>query len=236
MTGTQSYVGQELDVFARAENWKRYWAAQIRSYVQGHVLEVGAGLGASTHFLAGPQIASWTCLEPDPALVSRMRERFRDQPGMAHCQIEIGTTATLRADRRFDSILYLDVLEHIEDDRQELVRASALLQAGGTIIVLAPAHQWLYAPFDRAVGHVRRYNRAALSACSPPDCRLIRMVYLDSVGMLASLGNRFLLRQANPTLNHILFWDRFLVPPSRLLDWLTMYKLGKSILGVWKKA
>ncbi len=230
------YVGKELDVFAHAVNWKKYWSSEIRPYLAGDVLEVGAGLGANTEFLKSSRASSWTCIEPDPELVPRMRERFMAQPSLVDCHIETGTTETLGSDCQFDAILYIDVLEHIENDREEMTRASRLLRKGGRIVVLSPAHPWLYTPFDRSIGHFRRYDKASLSSCSPSGCKIERLVYLDSAGMLASTGNRLFLQQAMPDLKQILFWDRFLVPFSRLLDPLTLYLIGKSILGIWSKA
>ena len=229
------YVGKELDVFAHAINWKKYWSSEIRPYLTGDVLEVGAGLGANTEFLKSHRACSWTCLEPDPDLVYRMRSKLMTQPRLADCRIETGTTETLGSESRFDTIIYIDVLEHIEKDREEMARASRLLRSGGRIIVVAPAHQWLYTSFDRAIGHLRRYNRSSLSACSPSDCDIVRFVYLDSAGMLASVSNRLFLQQAAPDLKQILLWDRFLVPSSRLLDRLTLHLIGKSILGIWRK-
>jgi len=229
------YVGQELDVFAHATNWKEYWSSQIRESVSGDVLEVGAGIGANTEILWNEGVTSWTCLEPDPALADRMRSRFQARSDLATCKVVVGTIETMGSNPQFDAIMYIDVLEHIADDRAELARASSSLRAGGRIVVLAPAHQWLYTPFDRAIGHVRRYEKTTLSACTPSDCHLERLLYLDSVGMLASLGNRLFLHQAEPALTQILFWDRFLVPFSRFADQIAFHAIGKSILGIWKK-
>ena len=231
---TQPYVGHELDIFRHAKNWKEYWSSQIGAYVRGDVLEVGAGLGANTEFLLSSRVSSWTCLEPDPELGERMRRLFAEHPSLARCRVETGSTETFSTRTRFHVVLYVDVLEHIPDDRRELARASALLLPGGTIIVLAPAHQWLYTPFDKAIGHQRRYNKDRLSACTPSDCVIIELMYLDSVGILASLGN-CLARQATPQLRHILFWDRVLVPSSRWVDAFTSYRIGKSIVGIWRK-
>lgn len=230
-----SYIGQELEIFEHARNWKKYWSSEIRPYLSGNVLEVGAGFGANTELLKSPRISSWTCLEPDAALVEKMRSRFENQPHLSDCRIEIGTTETLSVGNQFDGILYIDVLEHIEADREELERASRLLREGGRVVVLAPAHQWLYTAFDRAIGHFRRYDKSSLSACMPSDGTIMRLNYLDSVGMVASLANRFLLRKAQPSLEQILFWDSFLVPPSRYMDRLTLNRIGKSVLCVWRK-
>jgi SAM-dependent methyltransferase len=228
-----SYPGSELELFAHASNWKKYLASQIRPYLTGNVLEVGAGLGANFPYLDSDSVSSWTCLEPDPELFSQMRNRFI--PSSAKRHFECGTIERLGSEPRFDAILYIDVLEHIENDREELARASRLLQRNGRIVVLVPAHQWLYTPFDRAIGHWRRYQRSTLTACSPKDCGLVQLRYMDSAGMLASIGNRLFLRQATPALKQILFWDRFLVRTSRLTDLLTFHRIGKSLLAIWEK-
>jgi SAM-dependent methyltransferase len=230
-----NYVGQELDTFAHARNWKRYWSREIGPYLAGDILEVGAGLGANTEFLLTDRIASWVSLEPDLELAARMRSLLAERVELSKCVVEVGTTGSIDQSARFDGILYIDVLEHIEDDSAELARASKLLKKGGKIVVLAPAHQWLYTPFDRAIGHFRRYDRERLSACNPPQCALRRICYLDSAGVLASAGNRLFLNQADPDLRQILFWHRFLVPISRVLDPLTFHAIGKSVLAIWER-
>jgi SAM-dependent methyltransferase len=229
------YIGQELEVFAYAVTWKAYYASEIRTYLAGDVLEVGAGLGANTQLLKSPRAISWTCLEPDEELADRMRERFTTDPNLMNCCVQIGTTEDLGCGQRFDAIAYIDVLEHIADDRAELQRAARLLRKHGKIVVVAPAHQWLYTPFDRAIGHYRRYNAVQLRSCTPAGCTVARISYLDSAGMIASGANRLLLREAVPGLRQILVWDRVLVPLSKILDRFTFHLLGKTILGVWTK-
>jgi hypothetical protein len=106
------------------------------------------------------------------------------------------------------------------------------------VVVLAPAHQSLYSPFDRAIGHFRRYDRASLAAAAEPvrELALERLFYLDGAGLIASLANRVLLRQSSPSLAQIRTWDRVLVPASRVLDVLAFHRIGKSIVGVWRRA
>ena len=82
----------------------------------GDVLEVGAGIGATCRTLINERVARWTCLEPDPELAKRIP---RDGP-MARCEVRVGTLEELPRDRRFDAILYLDVIEHIVDDAAPL--------------------------------------------------------------------------------------------------------------------
>jgi SAM-dependent methyltransferase len=223
------YAGSELELFEKARNWKAYWRAQIAGFVRGEVLEVGAGIGANTLTLADLAYERWTCLEPDAALAARITL----PPGGRH-QLAVGTIGDLPAEAEFDAILYIDVLEHIQDDHAEMARAAARLKPGGALIVLAPAHPFLFTPFDRAIGHFRRYTRASLHQAAPATLSREKLVYLDAAGMLASAANRLLLQSAMPTEGQILTWDRLLVPVSRLIDPLLAGRVGKSVLGVWR--
>jgi SAM-dependent methyltransferase len=235
MESTLNYVGNELDVFSHAKNWKSYWGGFLSSYLGAEVLEVGAGIGANTELLCSDRQSRWVCLEPDRALVQRLSNHLKNHPRQAAIEARQGTLAAVSSEEAFDTILYIDVLEHIKDDRQEMERAGRLLRRGGSLIVLAPAHQWLYSPFDKSIGHYRRYSRKSLAAVAPNSLKMRRLIYLDSVGMLASSANALLLRQAMPTLRQIQFWDRWLVPMSRRIDAKIGFSLGKSVVGVWVK-
>ena len=142
-----------------------------------------------------------------------------------------------RMDKAIDEAEARDELkiEHIELDAEELRVAATRLSPAGAVVVLSPAHQWLYTPFDKAIGHFRRYSRTTLAGLSPPGLELVRLRYLDSVGLLASLSNALLLRQAMPTMRQVAFWDRVLVPVSTVVDPLSGYRLGKSVLAVWRR-
>ena len=229
------YVGSELDLFAAAENWKRYWSGAVREHLWGRVLEVGAGIGANVPHLFTGQVERMVLLEPDPDLFARLAERvgaeFPDAVTLVH-----GTLAALPKDQDFDAVVYIDVLEHIADDAGELTAAAARLRQRGRIVVLAPAHQFLFSEFDRAIGHFRRYDARSLARLGPPGCRLKKIGYLDSVGLLASLGNALLLRRPTPSERQILFWDRVLVRLSKLVDKLFAYRLGKTIVAVWERS
>jgi SAM-dependent methyltransferase len=148
--------------------------------------------------------------------------------------VVVGCVDTLPDAARYDTILYVDVLEHIERDGEELRMAARYLQTGGHLVILAPAHPWLFSPFDAAVGHFRRYTAAMLRSLTPAGTRLVRVAYLDSVGLLASIANRALLRSELPTQRQIRVWDSIMVPCSQVVDWVTRHRLGKSVIAVWK--
>jgi SAM-dependent methyltransferase len=230
------YCGTELDLFAAAQNWKSYVRTAVTGYLGPEVLEVGAGNGNTTRALCRREFDRWVCLEPDAALADELYAASGRGELPECCHISVGTLAQLDEHDFYDTILYMDVLEHIADDRGELARAASRLKPGGHLVVLAPAHQWLYTPFDEAIGHYRRYTKRALRDAAPTWLSPVRLVYLDSVGMLASLGNRLLLGSAMPTPKQIGVWDRLMVPCSRVVDPMVGYTVGKSVLGVWRRA
>jgi SAM-dependent methyltransferase len=151
-----------------------------------------------------------------------------------HCEARAISSTELPAEEKFDSIIYIDVLEHIEEDKKELLTISRHLKKNGFLIILCPAHQKLFTPFDAAIGHFRRYNKRLLTDAAPPNLKCIKLIYLDSVGLLASLGNKLILNSSSPSYKQIQFWDKMLVPISRLTDPISRFRIGKSILGVWQ--
>ncbi|MBI4579611.1 MAG: class I SAM-dependent methyltransferase [Planctomycetes bacterium] len=229
-----AYPGQELELFARAVNWKRYLRSRVGRFITGSVLEVGAGLGTTTRMLCQVRPRSWTCLEPDDHLACELREMLQRDPVDLPVRVIPGTIACLAENDRFDTIVYVDVLEHIRLDAEELQQASRHLSPGGCLLVVAPAHQSLFSPFDAAIGHFRRYDHHGLVALTPAGLRVESLFYLDSIGYLASFANRWFLNRNMPTLGQIMVWDRVFVRASRLCDRLFGYRVGKTVVGVWR--
>jgi SAM-dependent methyltransferase len=232
---TTEYVGGELELFSAAGNWKRYVGRVLRPFIGAKVLEVGAGIGSNIPYLSTETVREWTSLEPDPGMARRIAARVAAGE-LPRARVVCGTLGALGDEDRFDTIFYLDVLEHIAEDRAELAEAARRLAPGGALVVLAPAHQFLFSAFDTAIGHHRRYTRASLAALAPPGCRLATSMMLDSVGFFASLANRLLLSSALPTRSQIAFWDKVLVTLSRLVDRMTFHRFGKTVIVAWRRA
>jgi 2-polyprenyl-3-methyl-5-hydroxy-6-metoxy-1,4-benzoquinol methylase len=233
MTETFKYQGDELELFQHATNWKKYFGARIRPYIKGSVLEVGAGIGSTTTLLNDGTVQNWLLLEPDDQMFELLSKKISHKELPPNCKLKKGLIDQL--EEKFDTIIYIDVLEHIEKDAEEIRKATIRLNPNGHIIVLSPAFQSLYNPFDKAIGHYRRYNKKSLRGITPADTQLESITYLDSVGYFASLANKFFLKKKYPTQKEVLFWDRWMVPISRLTDSLFFHRFGKSIIAVWKK-
>ncbi len=228
-----SYVGDELELFSHALNWKACLRRQISPFLGRRVLEVGAGIGATTRMLCDGTQEEWRCLEPDVPMARMLETQVANGELPACCVVQAGTVADVN--EQFDSLIYIDVLEHIPEDAAEIAAAAERVKAGGYIVVLSPAHQHLYTAFDKRIGHCRRYSKGMLAELTTPMLSVERLRYLDSVGYFASLANRLMLRQSMPTLNQIRVWDGVMVPVSKVLDPLLGYKAGKSVLCIWRK-
>jgi hypothetical protein len=196
---------------------------------------VGAGVGATTLVMCAGSQTEWVCLEPDARLRNQIDQLIAAGRLPACCLARGGFVSDLEAADLFDTFIYIDVLEHIEEDGAELGAAAAHLTPGGRLIVLSPAFHFLYSPFDKSIGHYRRYDKKMYRALTPPGCTVEKLIYLDSLGTVTSLVNRLILSQSLPTIDQILFWDRRLIPVTKWLDRLIHYSFGRSLLGIWKK-
>jgi SAM-dependent methyltransferase len=182
--------------------------------------------------LQDSRFTRWVCLEPDHVQLNEIDKKIATGEILPNVEIKHGDIRSLDPSERFNSILYLDVLEHIEDDASELATAYEHLLPGGHLIILSPAHQILYTPFDAAIGHHRRYNKKLLRAIHPAGSIICEEKYLDSFGLIATLANKLLLRTSSPSPLQILLWDSYLIPISKMMDRLFFWRLGKSILYI----
>jgi len=225
------YIGDELTLFADATNWKRYWSNTLEPLVGERVLEVGAGIGSNTPLLRRRN-QHWTALEPDQVQANQIQNFYPNDDGV---KVVCGFLSDIDPNQQYDTLIYIDVLEHIEDDLSEVTQAMARLKSGGRLIILSPAHQRFFSPFDQAVGHYRRYNKAMLHNLTPDGASIEKLFYMDSLGCIASYINAVLLEASMPTKKQIWLWDKFIVPVSRILDRLFNFSIGKTIIAVWKK-
>lgn len=230
------YIGNELEMFIHAKNWKKYWMNKIIPYLGENVLEVGAGIGSNTKALIkkNSNLLHWTCIEPDKKLADQISKRI-DYIDLDKLEIKNCFLKDLNPSIKYDSILYIDVIEHIQNDQKELILAQKFLKKNGHLIILVPAYNYLYSPFDKTIGHYRRYNKKMLKQLIKNNLVQERIIYIDSVGVFISLLNKFILSQKYPTIKQILIWDKLIVPISQVTDKIIAHSFGKSLIGIWKK-
>ena len=123
-------------------------------------------------------------------------------------------------------------MEHVDRDKEQIDDAVKHLRHGGRLIVVSPAHQFLYSPFDAAVGHCRRYSKRQLARSIPTHMRPLLLRYIDSVGFVLAAANRIVLRKSVPTMRDVAIWDRWAIPVSQRLDPFFGFAFGKTVVRV----
>jgi SAM-dependent methyltransferase len=211
-----------------ARNYNAWLLDRARPYLGRRVLDVGAGIGTFTAELVRTADAV-VALEPDPEEAEVLRERFAGEDRVKVLQC---TAAELPAEESpFDAAICFNVLEHVPDDVDALRAVSARLRPGGHLLLLVPAHPALYGATDRAVDHVRRYDRATLRrAVEASGFELLELRHVNPVGALGwAVSSRLLRRREIPT-GPLALYDR-LVPLLRALDRLRL-PVGLSLWAV----
>tara|TARA_B100001287_G_C22629128_1_gene504138 strand:- start:545 stop:1234 length:690 start_codon:yes stop_codon:yes gene_type:complete len=222
------YDGFELEHFDSASNFRRYQISFIKKFLVGSLLEVGAGKGglATKYMDLSNDI---TLIEPDKKLFNFLKKKFKKK------KLSIQNISINKIKRKFDVIMYFDVLEHIKRDLQEIKLASKKLNKNGYLIFSVPAFQIFYSDFDRLVGHFKRYNKNDfLQFSKKNDLEITKLVYYDSIGFLFLILNKIFSLKQNNIKSKVFLWN-LLIPISKILDILTFNTFGKSLLCVFKK-
>tara|TARA_Y100001936_G_scaffold68954_1_gene67942 strand:- start:249 stop:962 length:714 start_codon:yes stop_codon:yes gene_type:complete len=222
------YDGFELEHFDSASNFRQYQISLIKEYIVGSLLEVGAGKGglAVKYINLTDDI---TLIEPDKKLFNFLKKKFKRK------KLSIQNTSIKKIKKKFDVIIYFDVLEHIKKDLTEVKIASKKINKNGYLIFSVPAFQLFYSNFDKSVGHFKRYNKNDfLEFSKKNNLKIKKLVYYDSIGFLFLILNKiFSLKQTNLK-SKVFLWN-LLIPISKILDIITFNTFGKSLLCVFEK-
>ena len=223
------YPGAELDKFDKATIWRKYVFLLIKKFIKGSVLEVGAGIGSFTDNYKH-KVNSLVLSEIDPQNLEVIKKRFPEE------KFSFTNKFTKDLNQKFDSIMYLNVLEHIEKDNDEIIKAFEKLKKNGFLIILVPAHNKLYSKFDKAVGHFRRYEMSFFKNLEIENSKKHKLIYLDAMGYFLYFLNKFFFKEeVYPSKLKIFIWDKIFTPFTMIIDFLFRYKIGKCILAVYKK-
>jgi SAM-dependent methyltransferase len=220
----------EFEALQHANNYRDALCAEFGPFLTGDVLEVGAGIGQFTECLRQiPTVRHLVSVEPDSGYCARHREKFK------HHQLIEGTVADVPSDSDWDSILSVNVLEHIGDDEDELKRYGALLRKNrGALCLFVPARPEIYAPIDHDFGHFRRYTRPELKRkLVAAGFEILKLNYYNCVGYAAWWLNFCVLKKRCFSPGNVLFFDRVIFPMVHAIESkLIRPPIGQSLITV----
>jgi SAM-dependent methyltransferase len=260
-TNSQVAVSDEvgaatLELLSAAPAYNRWMFDRISNWIGSHVLEIGAGIGNISQFLIDRDQVILS--DPESAYRAVLQQRFGEariaQRRMADVAVDterrsghdrrarhiavvdmsLPTVPPELVARQFDTIVCLNVLEHVENDLASLETMHALLEPGGRLVLLVPALSFLYGTIDRALGHYRRYTpRQLRSRFDQVGLALRHLEYFNLAGIPGWwFAGRVLRRRLIPT-GLLTLYDKF-VPIFRLERFLPL-RIGQSLIAIGER-
>jgi len=224
-----------------AVNYHRWILARLKPFLGSRIVEVGAGRGAFSELLLETGPEALTVLEPSanmyPLLLEKLAAIDKERVAQARqCTLAQASVNFAEAFPLPDSVLYINVLEHIEDDEAELRAAHALLTAGGHVLIFVPANRWLTGSIDRQLGHFRRYTMDELRIkCRSAGFRIRLAVHFDFFGIAPWWLKFCVLKSDRLTPGAVRLYDRCVVPFARMLERAIPPPIGKNVIVAGEK-
>jgi len=227
MSDTSSW---ELKFFDAAKNWRKYQFKIISKYIRRDTLEVGPGTGNNVNYYKR-RASKITLLEINRKLTKSLKKKFYKNK-----KVRVLNSDIYSIKEKFDTIMYMDVLEHIKADKREIKKAISLLNSDGYLIIFVPAFQILYSSFDKDIGHVRRYRKFFFfNLAKKQKLKLIELKYFDSIGFIFSIINKIISTNNKNRIGlGIKIWNN-LIFLSIFFDFILKNMFGKSLLCILKK-
>jgi SAM-dependent methyltransferase len=208
-------VAATLDIFLKTPHLNRWIFDRLRPWCGRRVMEVGAGIGNITELLSDRELVVATEIEQE--FLGRLRARFAGQPSVVvqGLDLEDVDVESLRA-HQLDTVVCVNVLEHVRNDRGALERLRDAMQPGGRLLLYLPALPWLYGSLDKGLQHHRRYARRPLEQLlQETGWRILHLSWMNVLGIPGwFLNSRILGRKILP-IRQVALYDK-LTPLLRL--------------------
>jgi SAM-dependent methyltransferase len=207
---------------------------EMHPFLGNRILEVGCGLGNFTNNLVDSEVV--VGIDVSAESIEQVRDRYSEHPHVHTFVADITDDACLELGRFcFDTVISINVLEHIEDDQRALVNTWRLLQPGGVLLLVVPAFEWLYGSMDRSIGHYRRYGKLELAAqLESVGFQIESQKYLNALAALGWLVNGRLLKQTTPPQGQLRLINP-IIPLMQRLEAVVSPPIGLSLFTVARR-
>jgi len=237
MSKKHVYVGKDLEAMSFAVNYHKWILEEFRPFLGKKLVEVGAGTGSFSEMLIAENPENLALIEPSEMFkfLEQNISQF-ETPASVDYYNDIFSETAHKLNETPDTIIYVNVLEHIEDDRGELEKVYETLQPGGHCLIFVPAFMSLYGAFDEKVGHFRRYTKNELEEKGRnAGFKIVKSKYFDFVGIFPWYVKYKLLKSDSLESGAVTAYDRFAVPVTKQFERFLKFPVGKNILTVLKK-
>ncbi len=215
-----------------AQNYHSWIYELIANYLGTKIAEIGSGVGNFTEFLLRNDEAMIDAFEPCYSMHSR---NIHSDNHRVTCINENFENVSSSRTNFYDSVVFINVLEHIEDDLQAIQKSYEIINKNGHIVIFVPALQFLYSDFDRSIGHFKRYYKSELKKLVlQSGFKVIECKYFDSVGIIPWF---IFMKVMRFSLNHknALCYDKLIVPWLKRIEKISAPPIGKNLLLIASK-
>jgi 2-polyprenyl-3-methyl-5-hydroxy-6-metoxy-1,4-benzoquinol methylase len=237
-TNNNDYLGHaNLEIISENSRFNDWMYKHIKVGLKekmGNILEVGSGLGTISEKIIrdmGPS-AHLTLTDVSITYVQILKKKYSSFKNVSVSTMDLNTREDYSkiGYERYDSIVAINVLEHVRDDLLALHEIYKMLKKGGVLIILVPSHKFLYNVIDKKIGHFRRYTKKDLcSKINETNFTIMHMQYFNTVGVLGWYFNGNVLKNAGIGRTASRWFDR-LVPILDYLDRMTFNRTGLSLI------
>ena len=229
-----TYSGEELDALAQARNYYGWIVRRFAPYLGRRIVEAGAGIGTfAEHLRAAAPDALLTLVEPAENNWPHLEGRFACR---AHVQTRRGYLCDAGAPASTDTVVAVNVMEHVRDDAGFLADAHRLLSPAGHALLFVPALPFLYGSLDEAFEHFRRYTRPGLTRLlRGAGFTPLRVAYTNLPGVLAWYLSGRVLRRRTVSARDARLYDRWMIPWISRLERVWTPPLGQSLIAIARK-
>jgi 2-polyprenyl-3-methyl-5-hydroxy-6-metoxy-1,4-benzoquinol methylase len=232
----ERYAADDLETMQEARRYGAHLFDLFRHDVGKRVLEVGCGIGTMTQRLL--EVAdSVVAIEPNLNCVMRTRELLDGHPRftLRVCHLEECDLGELAA-QRFDTVICVNVLEHIADDVAALKSFAKVLVPGGRALIFVPAVQAAYGPLDAELGHHRRYSKPTLArAFAEAGLEMLTLRYTNPIGLLGWMYNAKVTKSTAHSLAQVRLFETLVAPWALPLERVLPPPIGLSLVAVGRK-
>ncbi|MEP7146053.1 MAG: class I SAM-dependent methyltransferase [bacterium] len=215
----------------KATNYNQWTYELFEKYIKGDVLEVGCGVGSFTKLITEQSnFDSLYCIDISKPAIDLMKNKNSGP------KIRIECIDLMDIEGKFDLIICMNVMEHVEDDKSFFKKSLSLLKPGGVLFLLVPSHKFLYSNFDVAAGHFKRYTKDIMNSLEiPANVKLVSQYYFNLIGALGYwvVYKALKSNNINDTEGEIGLFDKYIVPVSKKLLPLKT-PIGISLISIYK--
>ncbi len=229
---------EELETLISANNYKNWILGFFNKFLGRRILEVGAGLGLYTEYLKDEGDVVGT--EISAKHLKFLKRRFANAKNVTILNADIGDTSKSALQNlrkfKFDTIIFINVLEHIKNDKVSLKNSYNLLEKGGRVLIFVPAFPILFGSIDQLVGHYRRYKKNALSKkLLDAGFKIEKIRYFNFVGFFGWWFNNRVMKAKKNSSAQVQIFDKLIVPIASRIERVVPPPFGQSLGAIGVK-